>query len=144
MGTLDWKGEKRLQDLEAWGVLRITPCWQGLLPGPGFSASALESSVWVSTVLLKPELLPLPTNGFGPPKKRANKKIFKLFLLMKNRVREFRAWKGYLQNEFAKELGVSRQTVIAIEQGKKDPNIRLALKIAKKLDSPVEKIFILK
>lgn len=48
-----------------------------------------------------------------------------------NRVYEFRAKAGYTQVELAEKLGVSRQTVIAIEKGNYTPSVLLALRIAK-------------
>jgi len=62
---------------------------------------------------------------------------------MKNRVRELRKQLNLTQEEFAKNLGVTRQTVIAIENDKYNPTLVLAIKIARLLDKPVEMIFIL-
>ena len=50
---------------------------------------------------------------------------------MKNRLRELREERGLTQEELAKALGVTRQTIIAIEKGKYDPSLRLAFKIAR-------------
>lgn len=61
---------------------------------------------------------------------------------MKNRLRELREWKGLTQEELAKVLGVTRQTIIAIEKGKYDPSLRLAFKIAKFFKVKIEDIFI--
>lgn len=60
---------------------------------------------------------------------------------MKNRVRELRTQKEWSQAELADELGVSRQTINAIETEKYDPSLPLALKIARLFKQPVEKIF---
>ncbi len=60
---------------------------------------------------------------------------------MKNRVKEFRAKKKMTQEEFAGKLGVSRQTVIAIENGKYDPSLPLAFKISRVLGKKIEYIF---
>ena len=49
---------------------------------------------------------------------------------MKNRLRELRAEKAWSQSTLATQLGVSRQTVNAIETGKYDPSLPLAFKIA--------------
>ena len=47
------------------------------------------------------------------------------------------------QNELAKALGVSRQTILAIENGKFNPSVRLAMLIAQYFDLSVEDIFLL-
>lgn len=47
------------------------------------------------------------------------------------------------QQQLAKEVGVSRQTIIAIEKGKFNPSVRLALNIAKVFKTNVEEIFYL-
>ena len=62
---------------------------------------------------------------------------------MRNRVREFRKQLNLTQEEFAKSLGVSRQTVIAIENDKYNPTLVLAIKMARLLNKPVEMVFIL-
>ncbi|NLI12914.1 helix-turn-helix transcriptional regulator [Pelotomaculum propionicicum] len=62
---------------------------------------------------------------------------------MKNRVRELRKQLNLTQEEFAKSLGVTRQTVIAIENNKHNPTLVLAIKIARLLNKPVEMVFIL-
>lgn len=61
---------------------------------------------------------------------------------MKNRLKEFRAIHDTTQEELAKNLGVSRQTILAIEKNKYDPSLKLAIKIAKFFKIPVEEIFI--
>jgi putative transcriptional regulator len=60
---------------------------------------------------------------------------------MRNRVRELRTQKEWSQAELADELGVSRQTINAIETEKYDPSLPLALKIARLFKQPIEKIF---
>jgi len=62
---------------------------------------------------------------------------------MRNRVRELRKQLNLTQEEFAKNLGVTRQTVIAIENDKYNPTLVLAIKIARLLNKPVEVVFIL-
>jgi putative transcriptional regulator len=62
---------------------------------------------------------------------------------MRNRVRELRKQLNLTQEEFAKSLGVTRQTVIAIENDKYNPTLVLAIKIARLLNKPVEMVFIL-
>ncbi len=61
---------------------------------------------------------------------------------MKNHLPALRAARGWTQAEFAKQLGVSRQTVISIEKGKYDPSLPLAFKIARAFALPVEEIFV--
>ncbi len=60
---------------------------------------------------------------------------------MKSRVRELRVGRQWTQGEFAKHLGVSRQTVNAIETGKYDPSLPLAFKIARVFGESLEEIF---
>lgn len=60
---------------------------------------------------------------------------------MKNRLKELRAGREWSQGELADRLAVSRQTINAIETGKYDPSLPLALKIAKLFKRPVEEIF---
>ncbi|MFZ9597980.1 MAG: helix-turn-helix transcriptional regulator [Schleiferiaceae bacterium] len=60
---------------------------------------------------------------------------------MKNKIKILRAEHGLSQQELAESLGVSRQTINAIEQGKYAPSLPLALAIGKKFSTPVEQIF---
>lgn len=60
---------------------------------------------------------------------------------MKNRLRELRAEREWSQGTLAEELGVSRQTVNAIETGKYDPSLPLAFKLARLFEKPIEEIF---
>ena len=60
---------------------------------------------------------------------------------MKNRLRELRAERQWSQGELAEQLGVSRQTINAIETGRYDPSLPLAFRIARLFDSPIEEIF---
>ncbi len=62
---------------------------------------------------------------------------------MKNRLNVFRAEKRISQDDLAKQLNVSRQTINAIEREKYDPSLPLALKIAKMFNVKVEDIFFL-
>ena len=61
---------------------------------------------------------------------------------MKNRLRELREWKGLTQEDLAKALGVTRQTIIAIEKGKYNPSLELAFKMARFFNVKIEDIFI--
>ena len=60
---------------------------------------------------------------------------------MKNSLRVLRAERNWSQAELADELGVSRQTVNALETGKYDPSLPLAFKIARLFDRLIEDIF---
>ncbi len=60
---------------------------------------------------------------------------------MKSRVRELRVERGWSQADLARELGVSRQTVNAIEVGRYDPSLPLAFRIARLFARPIEAIF---
>jgi putative transcriptional regulator len=60
---------------------------------------------------------------------------------MTNRLRELRASKGWSQGDLAEALGVSRQTVNAIETGKYDPSLPLAFRIARVFRRRIEDIF---
>jgi len=60
---------------------------------------------------------------------------------MKNNLRVLRAERNWSQAELAEELGVSRQTVNALETGKYDPSLPLAFKIARLFDRMIEEIF---
>ena len=60
---------------------------------------------------------------------------------MTNRVRELRSERGWSQGELGEQLGVSRQTVNAIETGKYDPSLPLAFRIADLFDLAIEDVF---
>ncbi len=60
---------------------------------------------------------------------------------MKNEIRVFRAKHRFTQDELADKLGVSRQTLSAIENNKYFPSLELALKIAKVFGCTVEDLF---
>lgn len=60
---------------------------------------------------------------------------------MKNRLRVLRAEVDWSQAELAERLGVSRQTVNAIETGKYDPSLPLAFSIARIFSRRIEEIF---
>lgn len=61
---------------------------------------------------------------------------------MKNKIEEIRKEKGIRQDELAKSMGVSRQTISSLENGRYNPSIMLAYKIAKYFDLTIEDIFI--
>jgi putative transcriptional regulator len=60
---------------------------------------------------------------------------------MKNRLKVLRAERDWSQGDLADRLGVSRQSVNAIETGKYDPSLPLAFKIARLFETPIEAIF---
>ena len=60
---------------------------------------------------------------------------------MRNRLHVLRAERGWSQAELADRLGVSRQTVNALETGKYDPSLPLAFKIARLFERRIEEIF---
>ncbi len=62
---------------------------------------------------------------------------------MKNNIRVARATQKMTQQQLADAIGVSRQTINAIESGKFVPSTVLALKMARLFDKPVEEIFTL-
>lgn len=61
---------------------------------------------------------------------------------MKNNLKIFRAINELTQEDLAKELNVTRQTIISIEKDKYDPSLPLAFKIAKYFDTTIEELFI--
>ena len=64
-----------------------------------------------------------------------------LALKMKNNIKELRKARGLRQEDMAHLLGISRQTIVAMENNKYDPTLELAMKVARLLGQPVESIF---
>jgi putative transcriptional regulator len=62
---------------------------------------------------------------------------------MKNNIRELRKKLGVRQEDIATALGVTRQTINAIENEKYNPTLELAMKLAKLLNTTVDELFIL-
>ncbi len=60
---------------------------------------------------------------------------------MKNRIKVMRAEKNLSQDELAKEIEVSRQTINAIENGKFNPSVKLAMRMSQVFECKVEDIF---
>ena len=60
---------------------------------------------------------------------------------MKNKIKIYRAMHDLTQEALAAELGVTRQTILAIEKGKYDPSIDLAFRIARFFSVSVEDLF---
>lgn len=61
---------------------------------------------------------------------------------MKNRIEAIRKEQGIRQEEFAKAMGVSRQTISSLENGRYNPSIMLAYKIAKYFGMTIEEVFV--
>ena len=61
---------------------------------------------------------------------------------MKNRIEAIRKERGILQDEMAKAMGVSRQTISSLETGRYNPSIQLAFKIARYFGMTIEDVFI--
>lgn len=61
---------------------------------------------------------------------------------MNNRIEEIRKAKGIRQEDFAKALGVSRQTISSLETGRYNPSIQLAHKIARYFGLTIEDVFL--
>lgn len=60
---------------------------------------------------------------------------------MKNQIKALRKAMGYRQEDLAAALGVSRQTIIAIENDKYNPTLELAMRLARHLGTTVEELF---
>lgn len=60
---------------------------------------------------------------------------------MKNEIKKFRTKLGITQEELAEKVGVRRETIVFLEQGKYNPSLKLALNIAKELKTPIDKLF---
>lgn len=60
---------------------------------------------------------------------------------MKNRIEEIRKQKNIRQEDFARALGVSRQTISSLETGRYNPSIQLAYKIARYFELTIEEVF---
>lgn len=61
---------------------------------------------------------------------------------MKNRIEEIRKARGMNQEELAKALGVSRQTISSLENGRYNPSVELAYKLSKYFGMLIEEVFI--
>ncbi len=62
-------------------------------------------------------------------------------MVLRNRLKETRNRQGATQEELAKVVGVTRQTILAIEKDKFVPSVKLALEIASALDVPIDELF---
>jgi putative transcriptional regulator len=61
---------------------------------------------------------------------------------MKNRIKEFRVKLNMTQEELADKAGVRRETIVFLEQGKYNPSLNLAHRVAKILKTSIDKLFI--
>jgi putative transcriptional regulator len=60
---------------------------------------------------------------------------------MKNRIKVYRALRNLTQEALADQMGVTRQTILAIEKEKYDPSLELAFRISRLFKVPIEKMF---
>ena len=58
-----------------------------------------------------------------------------------NRIKQLRDEKRLTQQDLAAAIGMTRQTIVAIEKGKYSPSLEAAFRIAKTLDAPLEDVF---
>jgi putative transcriptional regulator len=63
---------------------------------------------------------------------------------VENNLRVLRAMRNITQEDLALNLGVTRQTILAIENGKYNPSLELAFKMAKYFETTIEKVFLYK
>ena len=61
---------------------------------------------------------------------------------MKTRIKEFRAKHNLTQEKLAEIVGVRRETIIFLEQGKYNPSLRLAHNVAKALETSIDELFV--
>ena len=61
---------------------------------------------------------------------------------MKNKIKVYRAMHDLTQDNLAQALGVTRQTILAIEKGKYDPSLELAFKMARHFNTTVDELFV--
>ena len=61
---------------------------------------------------------------------------------MKTRIKEYRVKRNLTQEKLAEMVGVRRETIIFLEQGKYNPSLRLAHNVAKALQTTIDEIFI--
>ena len=62
---------------------------------------------------------------------------------MRTRIKEYRVKNNLTQEKLAEAVGVRRETIIFLEQGKYNPSLRLAYNVAKALNTSIDEIFIL-
>ncbi|QYZ79221.1 transcriptional regulator [Methanofollis formosanus] len=61
---------------------------------------------------------------------------------MQTRMREYRARLSLTQEELARRVGVRRETIVFLEKGKYNPSLRLAWRVARELEAPIEEVFV--
>ena len=61
---------------------------------------------------------------------------------MKTRIKELRAHFGLTQEQLAIKVGVRRETIVFLEKGDYNPSLKLAIKVARALNSTIDKIFV--
>ncbi len=61
---------------------------------------------------------------------------------MKTKIKEFRAKHNLTQEDLAKKVGVRRETIVFLEQGKYNPSLKLAHDVARALKSSIDNLFI--
>lgn len=61
---------------------------------------------------------------------------------MKTRIKEFRARYNLTQEDLAKKVGVRRETIVFLEQGKYNPSLQLAHNVAKALKTAIDELFL--
>ena len=61
---------------------------------------------------------------------------------MKTRIKEYRARLSFTQDDLAKRIGVRRETIVFLEQGKYNPSLKLAHDVAKTLNTTIDELFI--
>ncbi len=65
-----------------------------------------------------------------------------IVILMKNRIKVYRALHDLSQEALAQKVGVTRQTILAIEKGRYDPSLLLAFKISRFFGVSIEEVFL--
>ncbi|MUV38726.1 putative HTH-type transcriptional regulator YgzD [Lentibacillus sp. JNUCC-1] len=61
---------------------------------------------------------------------------------MKNKIKALRKQHKFTQEDLSKRVGVSRQSIVAIESGKYNPSLELAFRIARQFDCKIEDVFV--
>ena len=61
---------------------------------------------------------------------------------MRTRIKEFRAKYDMTQDDLARKVGVRRETIVFLEQGKYNPSLLLAHKVARALEATIEELFV--
>jgi len=60
---------------------------------------------------------------------------------MKTRIKKFRSKKNWTQQRLADEVGVRRETIVFLEQGKYNPSLKLAWDVSKALETRIDELF---